>query len=388
MSPSTATAAAPAVPRRALPTNESVSAQHPDLPGLAAVLDPERRAEVLAPIVGDLPMEVARLRLKPGTSVALALRPATGARRDLNAGRPHGWWRVLAFAPEPFAPKADKERIAAERTHLPILVDRELRLVVSPAETDRALRGLAWLRPDSGCLVSVEGRPRTVHTLSYNPDRRWVGMARDPLGRERSVLRMYADDGTLHVEPWAHGRAWSAGDSPDLLPALGAALAAGLHQRFGADRGAAVRGFDLAQLDQAARFLGRTLGVERHQPVQHGLVEGAASLLAALSFGRIVVAVGDAQQRQQVGPTVGTKHGRVEFVVNLAQHRHQSLLVDDAFFRAQRFTAAQLVQHVVHAGEREFRMRGLLAFAVGVEVFGEGADARTAPLSRREREWG
>ena len=255
MSPSIATAAAPAVPRRALPTNESVSAQHPDLPGLAAVLDPERRAEVLAPIVGDPPMEVARLRLKPGTSVALALRPATGARRDLNAGRPHGWWRVLAFAPEPFAPKADKERIAAERTHLPILVDRELRLVVSPAETDRALRGLAWLRPDSGCLVSVEGRPRTVHTLSYNPDRRWVGMARDPLGRERSVLRMYADDGTLHVEPWADGRAWSAGDSPDLLPALGAALAAGLHRRFGADRGAAVRGFDLAQLDQAARFL-------------------------------------------------------------------------------------------------------------------------------------
>lgn len=255
MSPSIATAAAPAVPRRALPTNESVSAQHPDLPGLAAVLDPERRAEVLAPIVGDPPMEVARLRLKPGTSVALALRPATGARRDLNTGRPHGWWRVLAFAPEPFAPKADKERIAAERTHLPILVDRELRLVVSPAETDRALRGLAWLRPDSGCLVSVEGRPRTVHTLSYNPDRRWVGMARDPLGRERSVLRMYADDGTLHVEPWAHGRAWSAGDSPDLLPALGAALAAGLHRRFGADRGAAVRGFDLAQLDQAARFL-------------------------------------------------------------------------------------------------------------------------------------
>ena len=32
MSPSIATAAAPAVPRRALPTNESVSAQHPDLP--------------------------------------------------------------------------------------------------------------------------------------------------------------------------------------------------------------------------------------------------------------------------------------------------------------------------------------------------------------------
>jgi hypothetical protein len=35
----------------------------------------------------------------------------------------------------------------------------------------------------------------------------------------------------------------------------------------------------------------------------------------------------------------------------------------------------QLFEHVVHAGQRQRRMRGLLALAVRVELFGEVADA-------------
>lgn len=250
---------APATPP-ALPTTASVCARQPDLPGLAAMLDPARRAAALAPIVGDLPMEVTRLRLKPGTSVSFALRPAAEARAELAAGRAHGWWRARAFAPEPFLPKADKECVAAERHRLPVLVDEDLRLVVSPAETDRDLRGLAWLRPDSGSLVAVQGSPRTVHTLSYNPDRRWVGVARDPFGRPRSVLRLYSGDRALHVDPWAPGRPWSADDATDRYPDLERALREGLATRVGppgspGSPGGPARGFDLDQLDQAARFL-------------------------------------------------------------------------------------------------------------------------------------
>jgi len=60
--------------------------------------------------------------------------------------------------------------------------------------------------------------------------------------------------------------------------------------------------------------------------------------------------------------------------VQLAQHRDQALLVDHPLLRGQRLAAAQLVQHVVHAGKGEIGVRRLLAFAVGVELFGEVAE--------------
>ncbi len=41
----------------------------------------------------------------------------------------------------------------------------------------------------------------------------------------------------------------------------------------------------------------------------------------------------------------------------------------------QRFAAAQFGQDVVHAGQRQVRVGGLLALAVGVELLGEGGDA-------------
>ena len=45
----------------------------------------------------------------------------------------------------------------------------------------------------------------------------------------------------------------------------------------------------------------------------------------------------------------------------------------DFFFSAQRAAEAQGIEHVVHVGEREARVRGLLALAVRVEFFGVAA---------------
>ena len=45
------------------------------------------------------------------------------------------------------------------------------------------------------------------------------------------------------------------------------------------------------------------------------------------------------------------------------------------FFGGERFAGAEFFQHVVHAGHRELGMQVLLAFAMGVELFAEFADA-------------
>ena len=50
------------------------------------------------------------------------------------------------------------------------------------------------------------------------------------------------------------------------------------------------------------------------------------------------------------------------------------MLVDRALLRGQRLAAAEFLQHVVQAGEGEIGMGGLLAFAVGVELFPQDAD--------------
>ena len=55
--------------------------------------------------------------------------------------------------------------------------------------------------------------------------------------------------------------------------------------------------------------------------------------------------------------------------------RHQALLVNDLVLGAQGLAGAQFFEHVVHAGQRQPRMRRLLALAVRVELLGELADA-------------
>jgi hypothetical protein len=61
--------------------------------------------------------------------------------------------------------------------------------------------------------------------------------------------------------------------------------------------------------------------------------------------------------------------------VELAEHGDEAGFVDGLVLGGQRFAAAQFGQHVVHAGQRQVRVGGLLALAVGVELFGEGGDA-------------
>ena len=77
------------------------------------------------------------------------------------------------------------------------------------------------------------------------------------------------------------------------------------------------------------------------------------------------------------GPVVGGGYGGIELLVQAEHHRGQALLVDGLLFgRGQGLAGAQLLHHVVEVGEREGGVGGLLALAVGVELFGQLPDAR------------
>lgn len=213
-------------------TDVDVMRAHPDLPALEVLLDPDRLADV-AP-----GLRLERLRLKPGASVTAILRPATGP-----------WVLARGFAPEPWATKAGKDVHAAAKRGLPHWELPAERLVLAAAASDRCLRRLARLQPDTGRPVPRFG---VVRTLSHNPARRWVGLAESH--GTRRVLRVHSDRRTEKL-PWVPGRTWQPGDPlpaprpvgagadqvPDLVAALAAAVAGlrQLHQPW-AGRAAAV----------------------------------------------------------------------------------------------------------------------------------------------------
>ena len=78
---------------------------------------------------------------------------------------------------------------------------------------------------------------------------------------------------------------------------------------------------------------------------------------------------------QIVRPAVSVEYGGVQVVVNLLQHRHDTLLVNRFIFRRQRFTGPQLFQHVVHASHRQLRMLFLLSLPMSVKLLGKIANA-------------
>lgn len=80
------------------------------------------------------------------------------------------------------------------------------------------------------------------------------------------------------------------------------------------------------------------------------------------------------------------KNGGIEFVVQGLQDADQTLFVDGFVFGGQGLAAADFVQHVVNAAQSQCRVLDLLAFAVGVELFGEVAEA-VLLLGRGGREW-
>ena len=74
---------------------------------------------------------------------------------------------------------------------------------------------------------------------------------------------------------------------------------------------------------------------------------------------------------------VGCCNGGVEFVVELAEDGDETLFVGELFFGVERGAGAEFFEDVVEVGERQLRVLGLLAFAMGVEGFGEFADSTT-----------
>ena len=54
--------------------------------------------------------------------------------------------------------------------------------------------------------------------------------------------------------------------------------------------------------------------MQRSEALKDRFVEGAFAVLAGLAFAGGVVAMGDAQQGQQVVPALGARDGFVEFV--------------------------------------------------------------------------
>jgi hypothetical protein len=61
--------------------------------------------------------------------------------------------------------------------------------------------------------------------------------------------------------------------------------------------------------------------------------------------------------------------------VDLLEQGDKPLLMDLPLLFGQGFTCTELLQNVVHIGDREPRMQLLLAFAVGIEPLAEIADA-------------
>lgn len=237
-----------------LPDAAAVAARHADLPGLAALLEVPRPSSLLAPLVGEraaASARVERLRLKPTTSVTAAVRvdSPTALLTDGVAPVAAGsWWRVRVMAPQGWASKGAKEVDRARRRHLPSLAVPELRTTVVSAEADRHLPALHRLRPDTGSLVEVAGVVRWTRTLSYNPDRRWVGVAHDVDGAPRELLRWQAGADAPTVLPWTPGRAWTATDAAAHGGALAERLSEELRARTAQERP--------LRLSEVARFLG------------------------------------------------------------------------------------------------------------------------------------
>lgn len=246
--------------RDQLPDATSVAARHPDLPGLAVLLDRHRLAAVLAPLVGEraaASAHVQRLRLKPATSVTAAVRvvsPTTLLRGGSADAEPScTWWRVRGLVEQSWDAKGRNEVRRASRLYLPSLSRDDLRTTVVPVEAERHLPDLHRMRADTGSLVEIAGETRWTRTLSYNPDRRWVGAAFDASGHPRELLRWQAHAKAPAILPWTPGRPWAEADGATLAADLAAEVARELTKREAAEFGAAERPL---RLREVAGFLG------------------------------------------------------------------------------------------------------------------------------------
>ncbi len=214
----------------AAPSLASVATRNPGIPGFAVALDPARVAAlaVAGGVLSDgavaigpdrrdggvgggaVSYEVSRLRLKRDRSLSVALRPVSGAGP---------WLLARAVRSEDWATKAAKDLVAAERRGLPSAACAECSLLVVPAAADRHLaldrlarEGVRLGDPPPGSerRELLPGHAPAIldvaRTLSYNPSRRWVGLA--PAGRgdgPRRLLRLHAGRPRPEVEPYVEG---------------------------------------------------------------------------------------------------------------------------------------------------------------------------------------
>ena len=294
------------------PADRALCERYPELPGLVTLLDADELARMCASWGSGY--EVERLRLKPGASVTAVLRPASGGERP--------WLLARALAPHPWATKRGKDIAAAERARERLVavgvqcrpatatVDDERRVLVAAAVGDRRLRGLRELLPDTGVAVplgSVMRRGRaerfgqmrrigdrdrlgTVHTLSHNPARRFVGRWAPLDGQGAGWLVRLHSDRPREITEFVEGRRWTRADPAPRFTGS-ASLAALAAERADASReqgrpwgradlgsalSAAVEGvsaLDIAGLDWAGRAA--HLAGELASRLEHRAVEPA-----------------------------------------------------------------------------------------------------------------
>ena len=68
--------------------------------------------------------------------------------------------------------------------------------------------------------------------------------------------------------------------------------------------------------------------------------------------------------------------------MELAEDGDEAVFVGELFLGVEKGAGAEFFEDVVEVGQRQLRVLGLLAFAVGVEGFGEVADARLLRFGR------
>lgn len=172
------------------PADEAVAARDPALPGLAAILDDARLAELLDRALPDMRVDGARvsyLRYKPGTNCIAAFEARAGS--ECMRGY------VKAFAadwPEKRAKAAQRDALATGGGHARFVDDvlrlqvmlfpRDDKLTRLAALLDPAERGreLAWLAAAAGDPAGA-----TIVPLRYKPERRFVGRL---VTRERELV--------------------------------------------------------------------------------------------------------------------------------------------------------------------------------------------------------
>lgn len=182
-----------------------LSLRDPDLPGLPLLLDPVALGQELAQHssqVQDDSMDLTAtyLRYKPGTSCLAAYRiELAGTKLDLyaKAFRPAAWDKLRKGFDRPAVPAPHPLDAGPGRILLP-----NLAIVLRLFPNDKRLKSLARLGTADSRRTLLQRVFRAhpelwsadVHTVSYKPERRYVGQAL--LGEEsRAVLKFYTEGG-------------------------------------------------------------------------------------------------------------------------------------------------------------------------------------------------